>query len=99
MASCRRECTDRLLTASEQHLATVPDASTQHYNQHRPHRSLGQRPPTPPGHTTPAPNGTVRRRAFPGGLINEYRNAAGPPAKPPRRASDPLLATATPSPS
>jgi transposase InsO family protein len=48
-----------------------------HYNQHRPHRSLNQRPP--------AKNDTTDARAEPlrivrstrcNGLINEYRNAA-----------------------
>jgi putative transposase len=76
IASCRRECTDRLLIVSERHLVTVLDAYAAHFNTHRPHRSLGQRPPNPSPHTTPALGSTVRRRPVLGGLINEYRNAA-----------------------
>jgi putative transposase len=45
----------------------------EHYNTHRPHRSLGQ---TPPDGRTPAPppatDLVVRRRERLGGLLNEY---------------------------
>jgi transposase InsO family protein len=50
----------------------------EHYNQHRPHQSLGQRPPTPdngPPETPPA-TVTVLRTSRCDGLIHEYRNAA-----------------------
>ena len=33
-----------------------------HYNGHRPHRTLGQRPPNPAICTTPPMDGTVQRR-------------------------------------
>ncbi|MCP3936071.1 MAG: transposase [Actinomycetia bacterium] len=49
----------------------------EHYNEH-PHRSLGQRPPTPvekPPNTPPA-TVTVLRTSRYGGLIREYQNAA-----------------------
>ncbi|MCP4961116.1 MAG: transposase [Actinomycetia bacterium] len=49
-----------------------------HHNQHRPHQSLEQRPPTPlrdPPETPPA-TVAVLRRARCDGLIREYRNAA-----------------------
>jgi hypothetical protein len=49
----------------------------QHYNTHRPHRSLEQRPPeqppTPPPTTPPV---RCQRRDRLGGLIHEYRQAA-----------------------
>ncbi|MCP3934848.1 MAG: transposase [Actinomycetia bacterium] len=49
-----------------------------HHNQHRPHQSLGQRPPTPidePPDTPPA-TVTVPRTSRCDGLIHEYQNAA-----------------------
>ncbi|MCP4958013.1 MAG: transposase [Actinomycetia bacterium] len=49
-----------------------------HHNQHRPHQSLDQRPPTPidkPPDTPPA-TVTVLRTSRCDGLIHEYRNAA-----------------------
>lgn len=39
----RSECTDRLLTLNEDHLRRVLDRYVRHYNEHRPHRSLGLR--------------------------------------------------------
>ncbi len=49
-----------------------------HHNQHRPHQSLGQRPPTaldePPD--VPPATVTVLRTSRCDGLIHEYRNAA-----------------------
>ncbi|CAM5511241.1 Integrase catalytic domain-containing protein OS=Streptomyces antimycoticus OX=68175 GN=SSPO_002080 PE=4 SV=1 [Streptomyces antimycoticus] len=45
IGSCRREATDRILITGERHLRLVLDEYTEHYNSHRPHRSLGQRAP------------------------------------------------------
>jgi transposase len=49
-----------------------------HHNEHRPHQSLGQRPPTPPNEPpdTPTASITVLRTSRCDGLIHEYRNAA-----------------------
>jgi putative transposase len=45
IASARRECLDRMLVTGECHLRLVLNEYTNHYNSHRPHRSLDQSPP------------------------------------------------------
>jgi putative transposase len=83
VGSLRRECLDRLLIVGRRHLERVVGAYTSHYNEHRPHRSLGQRPPL----AQPLPNDNLasgdvielcrlRRRDRLGGLIHEYQLAA-----------------------
>jgi putative transposase len=72
VGSVRRECTDRLLVYSQRHLVRVLDAYARHYNQHRPHRSLQQRPPVPPQTPVILADSRIRRRQILGGLINEY---------------------------
>src|SRR3954454_3184008 len=69
-------CADRMLIAGERHLAAVLASYTAHYNQHRPHRSLGQRPPEPGSQVPHLAAATVRRRPILDGLINEYAQAA-----------------------
>jgi putative transposase len=77
IGTVRRECTDRLLIAGERHLRVVPDEYVRHYNDHRPHRTLGQQPPIPPrAHPIPIDRARVERRPALGGLINEYAQAA-----------------------
>jgi putative transposase len=76
VGTVRRECTDRMLIVGERHLATVLTEYTRHYNEHRPHRSLGQRPPNPPSDVADLTAARVRRRPILGGLINEYSQAA-----------------------
>jgi transposase InsO family protein len=76
VGTVRRECTDRILIASERHLRSVLTEYTAHYNGHRPHRSLGQRPPNPPPQVVDLNAIRVRRRPILGGLINEYSQAA-----------------------
>jgi putative transposase len=73
----RRECCDRLLIFGRSHLQLVLSQYLDHYNQHRPHRALGQHPPgglAPDLYTNGA--ATVIRRDRLGGLIHEYRRAA-----------------------
>jgi putative transposase len=75
VGSVRRECTDRLLIYHQRHLVRVLDAYAEHYNTHRPHRALHQRPPAPPPPPpTPAANANdrIHQRQILGGLIHEY---------------------------
>ncbi|WP_309238661.1 integrase core domain-containing protein [Actinoplanes aureus] len=71
VGTVRRECTDRMLIVGERHLTAVLANYTRHYNEHRPHRSLGQRPPEPRSAAA-----KVNRRPVLDGLINEYAQAA-----------------------
>jgi hypothetical protein len=65
---------------NQRHLRTILNTYTDHYNRHRPHQSLHQRPPqtAETEKTAPAiPFGRrVRRTQLLGGLINEYQQAA-----------------------
>jgi putative transposase len=77
IASARRECLDRLLITGERHLRLVLGEYVDHYDTHRPHRTLQQCPPV--GRSRPpAPGANVRvlRRDRLGGLIREYSQAA-----------------------
>jgi len=76
VGTVRRECTDRMLIVGERHLATVLAEYVSHYNGHRPHRSLDQRPPNPPPQAVDLTVARVHRRPILGGLINEYSRAA-----------------------
>jgi len=82
--SLRRECLDRVLILGGRHVERVVRVYAQHYNRHRPHRSLDQRPPLaqPPPIDGPAPSNELpqfdrlRRRDRLGGLLHEYELAA-----------------------
>jgi hypothetical protein len=76
IGTLRRELLDRILIVNRAHLHTVLDEYLIHYNGHRPHRALGQRPPNPIRSTAPPTTGQVQRRQILNGLINEYRVAA-----------------------
>ncbi|CAI7979637.1 transposase [Frankia sp. Hr75.2] len=76
VGTVRRECTDRLLIVSEQHLTSVLSSYAKHFNIHRPHRSLDQHPPDPPPMVTSTSESAVRRTRILGAMIDEYRNAA-----------------------
>lgn len=45
VGSLRRECLDRILIVGRRQLEQVVRAYIRHHNEHRPHRSLEQRPP------------------------------------------------------
>ena len=77
IASARRECTDRILIAGRRHLRHVLAEYVDHYNTHRPHRTLGQQPPDGRADVAPADdNVRVRRRDRLGGLLHEYSQVA-----------------------
>jgi transposase InsO family protein len=77
VGSVRRECLDRMLVVNRRHLEKVLAEYVDHFNQHRPHRSLDQRPPDQvlvPVRMTAV--GRVRQRDRLGGLIHEYQQVA-----------------------
>ncbi len=76
VGTLRRELLDRMLIVNQAHLRRVLDDYLIHYNGHRPHRALGQRPPHPIRPTTPTATGPIQRRPILNGLINEYHRAA-----------------------
>jgi Integrase core domain/Amidohydrolase family len=81
MGTIRRECLDYVIPLSEKHLRTIMREWVAHYNQGRPHASLGpgipdsdSRPrprPSIHGHELPA-NCRIRARDVLGGLHHEY---------------------------
>jgi putative transposase len=76
IGTLRRECLNHLLITGPRHLAVVLQEYLQHYNAHRPHRSLHQRPPT---RCAPRPTGAIvrpLRRDRLGGLLHEYVQVA-----------------------
>ena len=76
IGTLRRECLDHLLITGPRHLAVVLREFVEHYNTHRPHRSLRQQPPA--GRTPPPSTAIVRplRRDRLGGLVHEYVQVA-----------------------
>jgi putative transposase len=76
IGTLRRERLDHMLIPGPRHLAAVLREFVDHYNTHRPHRSLDQHPPA--GRTPPPCEATVRplRRDRLGGLVHEYLQVA-----------------------
>jgi hypothetical protein len=76
VGTLRRDCLDHLLILGERHLRKVLVEYTRHYNGHRPHQALQQRPPLrEPGQAIDMTARIERNRAV-GGLISEYRRGA-----------------------
>jgi putative transposase len=79
VGTVRRECLDRMLILGRRHLERVPAEYIAHYNDHRPHRALGQLAPltmdSPPPIDDPEP-AELRRNDAVFGLIHEYRLVA-----------------------
>jgi putative transposase len=72
----RRECLDHLLILGRQHLRKILAEFARHYNGHRPHQALHQRPPQhQSGHAIDM-TARIERSRVVGGLISEYRRAA-----------------------
>jgi transposase InsO family protein len=78
VGTIRRECLDRILVFNRRQLETVLSEFVDHYNSHRPHRSLEQASPLGP---PPAPIACpdpkrLRRSDRLGGLVHEYELVA-----------------------
>ena len=77
IGSIRRELLDRPIIWNRQQLQRLVRDYIDHHNQHRPHQSLRQRPPTPVAEPPEAPPTiSVLRTSRCDGLIHEYENAA-----------------------
>jgi transposase InsO family protein len=77
VGTVRRELLDRMLILGGRQLRSVLAEYADHYNVHRPHRSLGQVPPLGSGESAVlVPAERVVRRDRLGGLIHEYARAA-----------------------
>jgi putative transposase len=77
VGTARRECLDWLLILNRRHLEHVLRVFADHYNLHRPHRSLELIPPEAIDRDQPAGSSRdLKRRDRLGGLIHEYSYAA-----------------------
>ncbi|MEU1665279.1 integrase core domain-containing protein [Streptomyces sparsogenes] len=79
IGSRRREATDRIQIIEQAHLRLIVIEYADHYNRHRPHRTLEQRPPDPLITPEPRPASdptSVSRHDRLGGLIHEYKHVA-----------------------
>jgi putative transposase len=77
VGTVRRELLDRVLIMGRRHVEVALTSYVVHYNEHRPHRSLGQAPPLG-ALPQPAPptNQRIRRLDRLGGAIHEYTHVA-----------------------
>jgi putative transposase len=78
IGSIRREILDRTIIWNRHQLERVVIDYIEHYNTHRPHRSLNQQPPLASSRSSPAAHRhlPVVKSTRCDGLIHEYRNAA-----------------------
>jgi putative transposase len=77
VGTIRRELLDRILIINQRHATAALRQYELHYNDHRPHRTLGQAAPLRPlPHPTRAETNNVRRRDRLGGLLHEYQQVA-----------------------
>jgi len=76
IATVRREILDRTLVWNRRQLGQLLHDYVEHYNTHRPHRTLQQRAPDNSEVVAYRPGQPIRRHPTCGGLINEYRHAA-----------------------
>ena len=76
IGSLRRELLDRTAIRNEPQLRRLIVDYLEHYNEHRPHRSLGQQPPSQMSSMAFRAGHPVTVRARCDGLVHEYRQAA-----------------------
>jgi putative transposase len=77
VGTIRRELLDHLLIINQRHAASVLREFQRHYNDHRPHRSLGQAAPLRPlPHRASTEIPKIHRHDCLGGLLHEYVQAA-----------------------
>jgi putative transposase len=77
VGTVRRELLDRLLIINQRHASAVLQEFERHYNDHRPHRSLGQAAPSRPlPHPAPTEISKIQRHDRVGGLLHEYQQVA-----------------------
>jgi putative transposase len=77
VGTVRRELLDHALILNQRHAAAVLREFERHYNNHRPHRTLGQAAPSRPlPHVCRIQPAEVRRRDRCGGIIHEYQQVA-----------------------
>jgi putative transposase len=77
VGTARRECLDWLIILNRRHLEHVLHVFLDHYNAHRPHRSLDLVPPAALARERRvASSHDLKRRDRLGGLIHEYGYAA-----------------------
>jgi putative transposase len=77
VGTLRRELLDRILILNQRHAATVLGEFEHHFNDHRPHRTLGQAAPLRPlPQRTKTKIDRVRRHNRLGGLLHEYQQVA-----------------------
>jgi transposase InsO family protein len=77
VGTVRRELLDRLLIINQRHAAAVLREFQRHYNDHRPHRSLGQAAPARPlPHRAPSDISKIKRHDRVGGILHEYQQVA-----------------------
>ena len=76
VGTLRRECLDHVLILGDRHLRKVLAGYARHYNSHRPHQGLQQKPPLhQPDHAVDI-TARIERRQVLSGLISEYHRAA-----------------------
>jgi putative transposase len=76
VGTVRRELCDRTLVWNRRQLEQLLDQYVEHYDTHRPHRSLGQRAPNTREVVAYRPGRPIRRHLTCSGLINQYHQAA-----------------------
>jgi hypothetical protein len=79
--TCRRELLDHTLIWNQRHLLHALSEFESFYNDHRPHRTLGQAAPLRPLPEPTSNTGQIRhldiyRRDRLGGALHEYQHAA-----------------------